>query len=59
MPYWTSLCVLRVDKSSLYEILFHCNILSKHHHLQSKALPIDYNYVYLCGYFSLLMPYWL
>jgi hypothetical protein len=21
-----------VDKSSLYEILFHCNILSKHHH---------------------------
>jgi hypothetical protein len=21
-----------VDKSSLYETLFHCNILSKHHH---------------------------
>jgi hypothetical protein len=23
-----------VDKSSLYETLFHCNILSKHHHQQ-------------------------
>jgi len=22
-----------VDKSSLYETLFHCNILSKHHHI--------------------------
>jgi hypothetical protein len=37
MPYWTTLCVYvfyvgRVDKSSLYETLFHCNILSKHHH---------------------------
>jgi hypothetical protein len=26
------MCVGQVDKSSLYETLFHCNILSKHHH---------------------------
>jgi hypothetical protein len=33
MPYWTSLCVLRrtCRQSSLYETLFHCNILSKQH----------------------------
>jgi hypothetical protein len=34
MPYWTSLFVLRrtCRQSSLYETLFHCNILSKYHH---------------------------
>jgi hypothetical protein len=33
MPYWTSLCVLRrTCRSSLYENLFHCDVLSKHHH---------------------------
>jgi hypothetical protein len=34
IPYWTSLCVLRgtCRQSSLYETLFHCNTLSKHHH---------------------------
>jgi hypothetical protein len=26
-----------VDKSSLYETLFHCNILSKHHHHHQAA----------------------
>jgi Cdc6-like AAA superfamily ATPase len=37
MPYWTSLCVLRKTcrQDSLYEILFHCNTVSKHHHHQS------------------------
>jgi curved DNA-binding protein CbpA len=36
MPYWTSLCVLRrtCRQSSLYETLFHFNILSKNHHHQ-------------------------
>jgi hypothetical protein len=39
MPYWTSLCVLRrtCRQSSLYETLFHCNTLSKHHHYQVGA----------------------
>jgi len=34
MPYWTCLCVLRrtYRQSSLYETLFHCITLSKHHH---------------------------
>jgi hypothetical protein len=34
MPYWLGLCVLRrtCRQSSLYETLFHCNTLSKHHH---------------------------
>jgi hypothetical protein len=27
----------QVDKSSLYETLFHCNIQSKHHHHQFKV----------------------
>jgi hypothetical protein len=40
MPYWTSLFVFylgHVDKSSLNETLFHCNILSKHHHARMKT----------------------
>jgi len=33
MPYWIYVFYVGyVDKSSLYETLFHCNILSKHHH---------------------------
>jgi hypothetical protein len=43
MPYWTSLCVFGIDKSSLYETLFHCNISSKHHHHQNRELKeLDY-----------------
>jgi hypothetical protein len=40
MPYWTSLCVLcrTCRQSSLYETLFHCDILSKHH--QPLLFPI-------------------
>jgi hypothetical protein len=45
LPYWTSLCVFRVEKSSLYETFFYCNILSKHHHhhqvLTYYNLPVD------------------
>jgi hypothetical protein len=39
MPYWTSLCVLRrtCRQSRLYGTLFHCNILSKHHHQGSPT----------------------
>jgi hypothetical protein len=44
MPYWLGLCVLRrtCRQSSLYETLFHCNTLSKHHHHQVAVLAIPY-----------------
>jgi hypothetical protein len=41
-----------VDKSSLYETLFHCNILSKYHHYHyhpfQEGLSIKRIYLYLC-----------
>jgi hypothetical protein len=41
-----------VDKSSLFETLFHCNILSKHHHhLRLRKLVWRYTecrYIYIC-----------
>jgi hypothetical protein len=54
-----------VEKSGLCETLFHCILSKHHHHMYSELCPyylrfvISVPFYYLCGYFSLLMPYWL
>jgi hypothetical protein len=43
MLFWTTLCVLRrtCRQSSLYETLFHCNTLSKHHHHSKRKSQLN------------------
>jgi hypothetical protein len=48
MPYWTTLCVLRMTcrQSGLYKSLFPLNTLSKHHHhhIREEQYGIQWDY---------------